>query len=115
MHGGRVIATLAGDDGLAAAERLEIVRARQRRVAARRLAAGVRGTEEQRRDPGEIVLGSHPIHQHRPYHPAPADEADPSAHAQTVALSHLSLPFAKCRSPDGAADTARLRGRAHPL
>ena len=75
---GGVVAALAGDDDLAALERVDIERVLQRGFVLglrRGLATGVAGGEEQGFDQAEVAFCLHAIHQHRADHAAPAHQA----------------------------------------
>jgi len=76
-HRRGVVATLSGDDDVAALERVDVVRVLQRGLVLRlrrSLAARVRGREEQRLEVREVIFSLHAIHQDRADHAAPADQ-----------------------------------------
>ncbi len=88
IHGVGVVTALAGDDDLAALEGVDAVRVLQRGFVpghCGRLAASIRGGEEQRFDQVEVLFFNHAIHQHRADHAAPAN--------QTYQLAHFNRPF----------------------
>jgi len=82
----RVVAALARDDHRQRLQALHAHRvAHRRRVAPdrRTLAAGLRSGEEHRLDMVEVALLAHALHEHRPHHTAPADDAD-SKHVRSL-------------------------------
>ena len=76
-HGAGVVAALRGDDDVATAQLIQIVRIVQHGFIARlrrRLATCVAGAEEQGLEVVEITLLAHALHQHRADHATPADQ-----------------------------------------